>query len=223
MSDQIKTYLGVVEDIQDPLKQGRARIRVVSIHDDIPTEALPWAYPKQKSAFFGMAGKAGSISIPKLSSVVAVQFDQGNFYAPEYYSIQELAGDVQTELNNEYENTHIILFDGDQELKIWFTLNKGLTLQLGDNIFNMYKDLGITATLNDASINISTDNIVTVEATSKVLVNSPNIELGNNAIESVIKGDSFKKFFDSHTHPGQGTPPAIPMPSALLSKNTKTK
>ena len=52
MDNPIKTYLGVVEDIQDPLKQGRARIRVVSIHDDIPTDALPWAYPKQKSAFF---------------------------------------------------------------------------------------------------------------------------------------------------------------------------
>jgi hypothetical protein len=223
MDNLIKTYLGVVEDIQDPLKQGRARIRVVSIHDDIPTDALPWAYPKQKSAFFGKGGKAGSISIPKKSSVVAVQFDQGNFYAPEYYSIQELAGDVQEELNNEYDNTHIILFDGDQELKIWFTLNKGLTLQLGDNIFNMNKDLGITATLNDSSINISTDNIVTVESPSKVIVNCPNIELGDKASQAVIKGDLFKKFFDMHTHPAQGSPPAIAMPSALLSKNTKTK
>lgn len=40
-------YTGVVEDILDPLKLGRVRVRVFGLHSDdrslIPTEALPWA------------------------------------------------------------------------------------------------------------------------------------------------------------------------------------
>ena len=40
-------YTGVVEDILDPLKLGRVRVRVFGLHSDdrslIPTDALPWA------------------------------------------------------------------------------------------------------------------------------------------------------------------------------------
>jgi len=39
-------FFGVVEDLNDPLKLGRLRVRVYGIHDDtnlIPTETLPWA------------------------------------------------------------------------------------------------------------------------------------------------------------------------------------
>jgi len=40
-------FTGVVEDIMDPLKLGRVRVRVFGLHTDdktlIPTEALPWA------------------------------------------------------------------------------------------------------------------------------------------------------------------------------------
>lgn len=40
-------YTGVVEDVLDPLKLGRVRVRVFGLHSDdrslIPTEALPWA------------------------------------------------------------------------------------------------------------------------------------------------------------------------------------
>jgi hypothetical protein len=39
-------FVGVVEDREDPLKQGRVRARAYSIHGDkveIPTDSLPWA------------------------------------------------------------------------------------------------------------------------------------------------------------------------------------
>ena len=43
----MKLYLGVVEDILDPLKLGRVRVRVFGLHTDdkslIPTESLPWS------------------------------------------------------------------------------------------------------------------------------------------------------------------------------------
>ena len=42
-------WLGIVEDIRDPEKLGRARVRIHGYHsanqEDIPTSSLPWAHP----------------------------------------------------------------------------------------------------------------------------------------------------------------------------------
>jgi hypothetical protein len=204
-----KQFLGVVELIDDPRKEGRARVRVYSIHDDLPAGDIPWAYPKNKGLTFGQGGRAGSLSVPKIGSIVAVRFDNGNPYSPEYFAIHELAQDVKDELNQEYEGSHIVLFDGDQELKIWFSINKGLTLSI-----------------KDASINLK-QNVVTIKVgdgidTGKVIVDAPHIELGNGATQSLILGDAFIEAFNLHTHPGAGTPPT-PLTDAILSQTTKTK
>jgi hypothetical protein len=204
-----KQFLGVVMLIDDPRKEGRARVKVQTIHDDIPSKDIPWAYPKNKSVYFGQDGKAGSISIPKIGSIVAVRFDNGNPYSPEYFAIHELADDIKDELDTEYEGSHFILFDGDQELKIWFSVSKGLTLSV-----------------KGALINIAPDKLITLETTNKVIVDSPKIELSKGALESVIKGDTFIGLFNSHTHgspSGPTTPPTIPIqPASILSKITKT-
>ena len=154
-----KQFLGVVELIDDPRKEGRARVRVYSIHDDLDAADIPWAYPKNKALFFGQAGKAGSISIPKVGSIVAVKFDNGNPYSPEYFAIHELAQDVKDELNTEYEGSHIILFDGDQELKIWFSATKGLTLVVKDASINLKIEPGgyiaVSARLNKGKFILS--------------------------------------------------------------------
>ena len=51
-----KSYLGVIVDVKDPLKEGRARVRVFGIFDDIPTEDLPWAEPGTACEYFGGGG-----------------------------------------------------------------------------------------------------------------------------------------------------------------------
>jgi hypothetical protein len=205
-----KQFLGIIEAIDDPRKEGRARVRVFGVHDDIVTEDLPWAYPKQKSVFFGKDGKAGSLSVPKLKSVVAIRFDNGNPYSPEYFAIHELAQDIKDEFNDEYEGSHMILFDGDQELKIWFTVGKGLTIAL-----------------KEASINIAPDNLITVTSPNKVVVDSPNIELGTDSLEAVIKGETFQRLFNAHTHIGNlgaaTSTPTIPLNGSELSQVTKTQ
>ena len=40
-----KSYLGVIVDVIDPLKQGRAKVKVFGIFDDLPVEDIPWAEP----------------------------------------------------------------------------------------------------------------------------------------------------------------------------------
>jgi len=223
-----KQFLGVVMLIDDPRKEGRARVKVQTIHDDIPSKDIPWAYPKNKSVYFGQDGKAGSISIPKIGSIVAVRFDNGNPYSPEYFAIHELADDIKDELDTEYEGSHFILFDGDQELKIWFSVSKGLTLSLKDTSINIAPDdNGITLALKDATINIASDKLITVTTSNKVVVDSPTIELGTGLIESIIKGETFQKLFNSHTHVGNlgapTSPPMVPLNGSELSRVTKTQ
>jgi hypothetical protein len=203
-----KQFLGVVETVDDPRKEGRAKIRIVGIYDDIPTEDLPWAYPKQKALIFGQEGKSGAISIPKVGAIVAVKFDNGNPYSPEYFAIHELADDVKSEIgqDGEYEGAHVIVFDGDKELKVWFSPTKGFTIQV-----------------KNASVNIGLDNLITVKTDNKVVIDSPNIELGKDATESVIKGNQFMTLFNSHTHAASGTPPLPLMTPDYLSQWSKTK
>ena len=181
-----KQFLGIVEDPNDPRKEGRAKIRVVSIYDDIPVEDLPWAYPKQKSAYFGKDGLGGSLSVPKKGAVVAVRFDNGNSYSPEYYSLHEIAEDVREELgkSGEYLGSHVVLFDGDEELKIWFTVSKGITMQLKGSRVNIGRDKAITIEHADTQsiIELRGGNI-SIHANSRVEVTSGSeIEAASNDI-----------------------------------------
>lgn len=53
-------WFGVVEDIDDPLKLGRARVRIFGYHTDdkkaIPTVELPWAHPLQDIGSASISG-----------------------------------------------------------------------------------------------------------------------------------------------------------------------
>ena len=189
-----KQFLGTVEDANDPDLEGRCRVRVFGIHGDaVPVEDLPWAWPKHKPLYFGQDGKAAAISIPKEGSVVAIKFDNGNIYAPEYYAIQELADDIKAELQkeSEYHGSHFLLFDGDEELKFWFTKEKGITMQLKGSRVNIGQDKTITIEhdqtqsvieLKGSEINITADSKIIATSTSKIELNSNNIHVNGNSV-----------------------------------------
>lgn len=204
-----KQFLGIVEDTADPRKEGRCRIRVFGLHDDLKTEDLPWAYPKAKDTYFGKEGKGGSISIPKKNSVVVVKFDNGNRYSPEFYSIHELADDVKDELKKEgeYQGSHFILWDGDEELKIWFTINKGITIQLKGSRINIGKDKAImiehdksqsSIELRGGEINITSNSTINITsgseieaASNDIWINGNFVKIGHNPVVGpAVLGDS---------------------------------
>lgn len=184
-----KTYMGIVEDSADPEKLGRCKIRVYSVYDDIATEDLPWAVPSQKSAFFGKGGKGGSISIPKNKSVVKVQFDSGDIYSPQYYEIQEIADDIKDELKKgdsatNYDGSHFILFDGDEDLKIWFTKEKGITMQLKESRVNIAQNNSITIEHKDSqsiielqggTIRITSDSQINMTSGTQIKASSNQV------------------------------------------------
>lgn len=186
-----KSFMGVVEDANDPRREGRCKIRVFGIHDDIEVEDLPWAYPAQKSVFFGKDGKAGSLSVPKKKSAIVVRFNNGNLYSPEYYSIHELEDTAREELetDGEYMGSHILLFDGDEELKIWFTVNKGITMQLKGSRINIRQDRGIeiehsgtssSIELSGGDINIQSQSTINLTSGAEIVATSNLVHLAGN-------------------------------------------
>jgi len=147
-------HLAIVEDNADPRRIGRCRIRDPYIHSpDIDVEDLPWASPKLP-LFFGKDAKGGSISIPKNGAIVQVEYANGIHTAPEYYILQELADDVKEELEKEYDGVHILGMDGDEDLKLYFTPEKGLNIYLKGSFINIGADRAITIEHNDTSSNI---------------------------------------------------------------------
>ena len=72
---------------------------------------------------------------------------------------------------------------------------------------------------------MDTYNVVEVVSPT-VNVKGGSVFLGDGAREKVVLGDSFKTFFNRHTHPSPAGPtssPAEPMTDAVLSRNVKTR
>jgi len=84
-------YRGVVENVNDPEKAGRIKVRILSIHSDnknyVKTEELPWAIP---ATGLGMAGgglrNIGTMNVPSIGSHVFVFFEGGDHNFPVYFS-----------------------------------------------------------------------------------------------------------------------------------------
>ena len=229
-----KTYLGKVVDIKDPLYQGRAKINVFGIFDDIPTEDLPWAEQIAGLSFGGSFG-GGNISIPRLGSIVAVHFEDNNYYKITYHYLKEISEDLLEELKeeNSYEGTHALVYDSEAEpgtLKMIYTKKNGLVFQLGDATIQLdtqdggtdKEKLRIKIKMNDDEIRMEKSG-----GKQKVIVKSNNIELGEGAVEKVILGNTFLNLFNTHTHPtgvGPSGVPIVPMTDPLhLSQVSKTK
>ena len=73
-------YLARVEDTVDKTKCGRVKIRIPSLHGDMPIGALPYA----KGCFQGNGYDAGSMVVPMVGSYVWVMFEGGDVNKPVY-------------------------------------------------------------------------------------------------------------------------------------------
>lgn len=229
-----KTYLGKVVDNKDPLYQGRARVQVFGIFDGIPVDDLPWAEQIAGLSFGGYYG-GGNTSIPRIGTVVSVYFEDDNYYKMNFHYVKELSDDLLQELRDEnsYDGTQSLVYDSEAQpgaLKIIYTRKKGLVFQLGDAIIQLdtqnagtdKEKLRIVLKMNDDEIRMEKKN-----GKQTVIINSGNIELGENAAESLILGDSFKSLYNSHTHSTSSgessTPSQLMQDNTHLSQISKTK
>ena len=213
-------HLGEIVDINDPLKQGRARIRVFGFFDDLEVDDIPWAEQISGLSFSSARGN-GNISIHRVGAIVNVQFDGSNYYKCFYEFEKESSPALLEEIADSYEGAQSLWYDVESvpgPLKLFYTKKKGMVLSLGDAKIQLDTQDGgnLRIVIEMGKDQIKMEN-------SKVVINSNNIELGEGATQAVIRGDAFKQFFDTHVHAGAGSPPVVPMIPNLLSLVTKTK
>lgn len=124
---------------------------------------------------------------------------------------------IQIEKDGSFQLNHsTIAFRLDRNGTATLTTNKDLVL-------NVTGDINVTGQ-GKAVVNVTGDANVTSKG--NVNVEGKMINLGANASDAVIKGDTFKKYFDTHIHPtavGPTGPPVSPMPPPSLSTKVRVE
>lgn len=234
--------IGTVEYNLDPEYQGRLKVRIFGVNDQkedgeyiIPTEMLPWAVPMSMGNG-GSATGGGAFSVPKVGSTVNIS---GSMNFPVWYGNTYVSDEVVSEISKTgYTNSHVLIYDtdfnnGDVQIKnnfikVYFTESKGFNIEykFGDGISTINispageilisNNNGDSVSLNNGTINILSSNTVNV--------NSPLVELSDQATEAVLKGETVKNIFNSHTHTcnsGETTPPMQKIPTEALNRHVK--
>ena len=213
-------YRGVVVDNDDPKKIGRIRVSVDAVYGGALS---PWATPCLPYAGPGV----GFYAIPPRDAGVWVEFEQGDTSRPVWTGGWWGVDDPPQDQSGTAASP---------PLKIWRS-EKGLLLALDDD--------GSTATLSDGNGNNlvtikANDGEIRIQATAKVVVDAPQIELVDGASHPLVFGDNLLTYlnnlvsvFASHTHPGETclgipvtpmtpVPPFPPAQPSLLSLKVKT-
>lgn len=194
-------YIGVVEDINDPLRLGRARIRIEALHGRktdkkfIPTEHLPWYEPSSRGYMF---------YTEPIGKVVYVAFEsddyyKGSFFADEHYNIN-LQNKLDTYNDEDYSLFYAMNFDADHQY--YYEPHKGLIFDYKKSYIKISDDADISICLKD---------------------NSAKMYLGSeDASQSLILGNNWMNWFDTLIQTLQTTAfvgnlgaPVIPTPNLI--------
>lgn len=143
-------YIGVVEDISDPKKVGRIKVRIESLHgrkDDknsISTEHLPWLEPSSRGNSFGLSS---------IGKVVYVAFEDGDYYKGSYFADEHYDINLQEKLNSltkeKYNNFYSIYFDAKHQY--YYEDNIGVIFDFMKSNINMKDNGDIKLNLKDNS------------------------------------------------------------------------
>lgn len=196
-------WVALVEDVEDPLFEGRCRVRVLGKLDGrekaeqniegqyiIADNFLPWARPSNNLTGCSRSG-GGGFSIPKLGSYVKVTFDSGNIYSPIYHEAVGVSDELKEELENSYKNSHSLIYDTSfgivkktegvyvneregEGIKVFFTEEKGLVFD-----YMTTEGSSIINIKNDNSIEITNPNgdQILMENNGSVTINCQNAKV----------------------------------------------
>lgn len=214
-------YRGLVTDNNDPNKLGRVRARVPEALGDVESG---WALPCTPYAGDG----SGQYTVPEAGAGVWIEFEAGDPSRPIWSGCWW--GDGQLPADNGGSS-------GSPSLRI-LRSEQGLMLTLDDT--NQKITVSDDQGSNMLEIQVSAGQ-VTLAATTKVIVDAPQIELVANASHPLVFGDSLQTYlsqlvttFNTHLHPGElaaGFMPVSPVPPVppqnpptpdLLSMKVKT-
>lgn len=198
-------YRGLVVDVDDPRQQGRIRAQVPELLGD---ETLGWALPCTP---YG-GGGIGSHTIPPVGTGVWIEFENGDLDLPIWVGCWWGEEQLPADRNDRRATPKQKILRSET----------GLHVQLDDD------DTIITISDADGSNRVEIrvrDGEVQLEASSKVVVNAPKIELVEGAKHPLAFGDDLINYlnqlvqvFNFHLHPGEtvgGVVPVSPAPPAV--------
>jgi hypothetical protein len=170
MVEANKTYVGVVEDNQDPKKMGRVKVRVMNVFDEIDVEDIPWAMPWKDL-------NGNEFNIPDKGKVVMVVFDQGNQDSPEFIYADHYNINLEKKLaslsDSDYISMKSVLYD--HKTQIYVNDSEGLKID------HKYNNINITE--NTIDLNLKDNN--------------RNVNIGDStAGQQAILGNHWMDWFD---------------------------
>jgi len=204
--DLSKDFIGRVVFNEDPTFSGRCKINVFGLFEEFSTEQIPWFTP-QSSTMFSSEHGGGSLSVPKIGTIVRVRFPFGDLYSGEYSNIQTIDPALIDEIKSDYQNTHVVLYDSEKELLVIYQPMTGYKMYLAGSMIIIDADGSIrlhhrnnsnVIEVNDSDVNIIASgggavNIssgATVNLTAETVnVNANSIALGENATAKAVNGD----------------------------------
>jgi hypothetical protein len=194
-----KTYVGVVEDNNDPKKLGRVRARVMQVFENIPVEEIPWAFPWKDL-------NGNQFNVPDKGKVVMVVFDNGDKNNPEYIYADHYNINLEKKLQSLSETDYItmksLIFD--HRTQIYVNESEGLKID------HKYNNINLTEGTIDINLKDNNRNLNLGDATA-----DQQAILGNHWL------DWFDEFVDnllgSQAGPFLGNlgAPVIPNPSFI--------
>jgi hypothetical protein len=199
-------WLGEVVDNEDPLSDGRCRVKVFGKFDKLPNEFIPWATPMNRNL-------PGAHAVPRVGDIVAVRFDNGDIYHPEYWFQVDQNADLKTDIleaSSEPHNVISLVYDAERNMRIWWSPDDGLVMTTGASA----TDAPMLRFSPDGEIFINSDKIYI--ATS-----------GDDTSEPAVKGQTLADLLANilqilveHTHPTGVGPSGPPLPPALTDFTT---
>ena len=208
-------WLGEVVDNADPKNLGRCRIKVYGKFDQLPNDAIPWATPMNRN-------HVGVHSIPNVGTIVAVRFDNGNLYHPEYWfqinQSKALKADILDQ-SGAAQDVVSLVYDEIRNIRIYHSPEDGLVIARG------------TGAKERPLIQIDEQGFIKITTNEKIFLDAGNVFLSNtgesseNEDEPVVRGASLQEWlqkllddYQNHFHPtgvGPSGPPAAPTPITI--------
>jgi hypothetical protein len=203
-------FIGKVVDNDDPEREGRCKIMIFGLFEtedpvldgknkptgetkktEISVEAIPWAHPSGRKMFAGGDGGFADISVPKIGTVVRVQFAEGELYSPEYTAIQTVNPAVSAELEASYLNSHVLAYDVDEEMKVLYTPSIGMQIFHKSSQITINPDSSITIEHAGSSsiielvgpeINITANSTINITSSSLIKHESSEVAMNGTSV-----------------------------------------